>query len=164
MEPFRRRTYHSLGEFLTDVRVVVRNRRRMRTLMRGETISNAFRERLMLAVTQVNACRYCADAHAKQALVWGLAEESFADLAEGDFESSPIEERPALLYAQHWAEANAQPDPAARRRLHELYGTEKANAIELSLRVIRVGNLLGNTWDLLLYTISRGRWGTDSSN
>jgi len=27
------------------------------------------------------------------------------------------------------------------------------------MRMIRIGNLLGNTWDLLLYRISRGRWG-----
>lgn len=160
MKPFRRRTYHSLGEVLTDIRVVLKHRHEMRALMRGDTISSAFRERLMLAVTQVNACRYCAYYHAKQALVEGLSGEELQALAEGDFNNSPADERPALLYAQHWAEANAQPAPAARRRLQELYGAEQADAIELSLRVIRIGNLLGNTWDRLLYTISRGRCGT----
>ena len=34
-----------------------------------------------------------------------------------------------------------------------------AELINLVLRMIRVGNLWGNTWDLLLYRISFGRWG-----
>jgi hypothetical protein len=33
-------------------------RRAIRGLMRGETIDPGFRQRLMLAVTEVNGCRY----------------------------------------------------------------------------------------------------------
>jgi AhpD family alkylhydroperoxidase len=159
MKPFSRRTYRSLPEALSDIRAIVGRRQQIRPLMKGETLSTAFRERLMLAVTEVNECRYCAYYHAKQALVEGLSEEELRALAEGDFGQSPREEHAALLYAQHWAEANGRPDPAAQDRLRELYEPSVAEAIELALQIIRVGNLMGNTWDAMLYRLSAGRWG-----
>ena len=39
------------------------------------------------------------------------------------------------------------------------YGVEKFDAIEMILRMIRVGNLSGNLWDYILYRISFGHWG-----
>jgi len=63
------------------------------------------------------------------------------------------------LYAHHWAETNAQPDPAVRAKLLATYGAETARAIEFVLRMIRVGNLLGNTGDYILYRLSSGRLG-----
>jgi AhpD family alkylhydroperoxidase len=159
VKPFDRRTYRSLSDALFDIRAVTTRRRQIRLLMRGEILSTAFRERLMLAVTEVNRCRYCAYYHAKQALVEGLSEEELQALTEGDFDRSPPEERAALLYAQHWAEANGDPDPAARERLRELYEPQVADAIELALQIIRVGNLMGNTWDGALHRLSAGRWG-----
>lgn len=160
MDTFRRRIYRRPGQLWSDLRAVLSRRDQMRPLMRGETLSDAFRERLMLVVTEVNACRYCAYFHARQALVEGLSEDELVALTAGDFDASPPEERAALLYAQHWAESDAQPDPAARERLVTLYGEEKAATIELALRVIRIGNLMGNTFDYILYRISFGRWGT----
>ena len=65
----------------------------------------------------------------------------------------------AILYAQHWAETNAQPEAEAVRKLEQTYGTEKAEAIDVVLRMIRLGNLVGNSCDYLLYRISFGRWG-----
>jgi AhpD family alkylhydroperoxidase len=159
MKPFARRTYHSLSEVFHDIRGILRLRRQISPLMRGETLAKPFRERLMLAVTEVNRCRYCAYYHAKQALVEGLSEEELQALTEGDFGNSPTEERAALLYAQHWAEADGEPDPVARERLRGLYEPSVADAIELTLRIIRVGNLMGNTWDAGLYRVSAGRWG-----
>lgn len=156
---FKRRHYRRLREIVADVRAILRRRNQMRELMRGETLSAQFRERLMLVVTEVNACRYCSYYHAKQALVEGLSAEEIQALTQGEFEASPPEERPAMLYAQHWAEADGEPDPAAWERLVALYGRKHAEAIDLALRVIRVGNLSGNTFDYLLYLISFGRLG-----
>ncbi len=67
-------------------------------------ISAAFRERLMLAVTSVNACAACSYAHARAALTEGLDENEIDALLSGHFEQCPKDEQPALLYAQHWAE------------------------------------------------------------
>lgn len=127
--------------------------------MRGETLDPAFRERLMLAVTEVSGCRYCRYAHARAALTAGLDQAEVRELGTGSVHGSPPEQVPALLYAQHWAETEAHPDPEARRRIVETYGPEQTGAIEAALRLIRVGNLAGNTGDYLLNRVSFGRWG-----
>ena len=158
---FKRRFYRSPAELAADFRAVTSRRREIRPLMRGKVIDLAFRERLMLAVTQVNGCRYCSYGHARLALTAGISQEEIEALGQGMFAGSPSEEVPALLYAQHWAEADGEPDQAARQRLVEQYGEEAAAGIELVLRMIRMGNLLGNTWDYVLYRISFGRWGAE---
>lgn len=159
MHAFRRRTYQSWSEFAADFKAVMSRRDQMRPLMRGELIDPAFRERLMLAATAVYGCRYCSYVHAKQALVEGMSDDEIEALRQGELANSPPEEMPALLYAQHWAETGGRTDPAARSRVVEQYGKEAVEAIELALRTIRVGNLLGNTFDYILYRISFGRWG-----
>ena len=159
MDKFKRRTYRSLRELWTDVRAVTARRQEIRALMRGQRIDPAFRERLMLVVTGVNACRYCSYAHAQEALAKGISRQEIEALGEGMFEGSPPEQVPALLYAQHWAESNGQPDAEARRQVVTQYGTEVIEAIELALHMIRVGNLSGNTLDYILYRLSFGRWG-----
>jgi len=112
----------------------------------------------MLAVTSVEGCRYCSYFHSKLALKGGISQEEIGTLLSGDVEGCPEEETLAVLYAQHWAESNTHPDPEAVQKLQEIYGSEKAEAIHLMLRMIRLGNLLGNTWDYLLYRISFGKW------
>jgi AhpD family alkylhydroperoxidase len=161
VDKFKRRIYRSPTQLIADFRAITSRRREIRTLMRGDVIDPAFRERLMLAVTQVNGCRYCSYGHARQALAEGISQEEITALGQGMFAGSPSGEVPALLYAQHWAEADGEPDHAARQRLVEQYGEEVAAGIELVLRMIRAGNLLGNTWDYVLYRISFGQWGAE---
>ena len=57
------------------------------------------------------------------------------------------------------AHSAARPAPEATQRLLEAYGPEKAEAIHLALRMIRMGNLLGNSGDAVLYYLSFGRLG-----
>jgi AhpD family alkylhydroperoxidase len=159
MKAFNRRIYHSLSAFIIDFKAIMARRDQMKRLMRGELIDAAFRERLMLAVTAVNGCSYCSYAHAKQALVEGIDSDEVKALQDGVVENSPKEELPALLYAQHWAETGGKIDPVARKRIVEVYNEDTVNAIELSLRTIQMGNLLGNTLDYVLYRLSFGRLG-----
>jgi AhpD family alkylhydroperoxidase len=112
----------------------------------------------MLAVTSVEGCRYCSYFHSRLALKGGISHEEIKRLLLGDFRDCPEEEVVAILYAQHWAESNAHPDTEAIQKLQEIYGFEKAEAIHLMLRMIRLGNLLGNTWDYFLHLISFGKW------
>ena len=159
MTEFNRRIYHSFSAFLADMKAIVARRNQMRPLMRGESLDAAFRERLMLAVTAVNGCSYCSHAHARLALAGGIDPEEVRALLDGGLENSPAAELPALLYAQHWAETRGRVDPVARQRLVETYDPEAVNAIELALRTIQMGNLMGNTMDYVLYRLSFGRWG-----
>ena len=159
MEKFRRRIYRNPGQFWEDFRFLIKNRSRIRAVMKQKRISTAFRERLMLAVTAVNGCRYCSHAHAREALLAGISEAEVEALLSGVVDDCPSEEAAAVFYAQHWAESDANPDLDARRKLVEIYGSDTAGDIELMLRMIRMGNLTGNTWDYFLYHISFGRWG-----
>jgi AhpD family alkylhydroperoxidase len=155
---FNRRTYRSLKELFTDLVFPIRNRRKLREVRNRGLLAPAFQERLMLAVTSVEGCRYCSYLHSRLALKGGVSQEEIGKLLSGDFEDCPEEEALAVLYAQHWAEFNARPDPEAVKQLQETYGSEKSEAIHLMLRMVRLGNLLGNTWDYFLYRISFGRW------
>ncbi|MFH1466349.1 MAG: carboxymuconolactone decarboxylase family protein [Pseudomonadota bacterium] len=159
MRPFPRRHYHGPIAPLVDLWQVLRRLGRARAVARGRSLGHAFRERLMLAVTEVNGCRWCSWFHAREALRAGLPQEEVARLLGGELALAPAEEQPALLYAQHWAEADTRPAADARARLVEVYGEHKAIDIELAMRMIRIGNLWGNTLDWALHWLSWGRWG-----
>jgi len=156
---FNRRFYHSLREIIADTKKIFSQKVQIKPLMRGERIADAFRERIMLAVTEVNGCRYCQYAHAKMALEAGLSQREIDDLSTGIFHNCPPEEVPALLYGQHWAEKNGQPDPETRQEVVNIYDETMVEAMELAMRMIRMGNLLGNTWDYVLFRLSFGRLG-----
>ena len=113
----------------------------------------------MMAVTAVNGCRYCSYFHSREALRTGITPVEVRQLLSGTVSDAPEEEILALLYAQHWAETDASPAADAVDRLQRAYGEDKANAIHLVLRMIRFGNLSGNTWDYFLYRVSFGRLG-----
>ena len=156
---FRKRTYRNPRDFVSDLWFPIRNRSRLREMTREGLISQAFRERLMLAVTAVNGCRYCSYFHSRQALRSGIRTEEIRELLAGDVANCPQDEAVAVAYAQHWAESNAHPEPEAVERLRQTYGPGKAESVHLILRMIRMANLLGNSWDYLICRISFGRRG-----
>jgi AhpD family alkylhydroperoxidase len=164
MREFRRRIYRGPKALLVDLRALLSRRQALRAAMRGENLDRAFRERLMLMVTGVNQCRYCSYVHAREALAAGVPSEQIEALAAGAFGENPPHEAPALLYAQHWAEADGRPDPEARRRVLERYGEQRVGSIEAILLMIRMANLLGNTVDYLLYRVSFGRLGAPETS
>lgn len=146
---FRRRFYRHPFQLLADLR-------RLRSLRGSTGISPCFRERLMLVVTAVNRCRYCAAFHRQAAQLSGLSADEIALLLAGSMCDVPEIELPALLYAQQWSEAAGHANPALQAELYRIYGAEQARAIEHVLTMIWIGNLSGNTWDALLFWLSRG--------
>jgi AhpD family alkylhydroperoxidase len=157
---YYKRTYRNPREFLSDQIFLLKKWGRIRDLMRKKMLSVAFRERLMLAVTSVYGCRYCSWAHTREALKSGVTQEEAARLLKGSVDSCPEEEAVAVLYAQHWADSDTRPDQKAISKLVETYGLDKAEAIDLVLRMVRVGNLTGNTWDAFLAKVSFGFLGS----
>ncbi len=155
---FNKRYYRNLREFWQDFSYPFRHRDKIRQAMQGDLLSPAFRERLMLAVTAVTGCRYCVRFHAGEALKAGLSETEIRTLLDGTLNDAPAEELPALIYAQHWAEVAGNPDPDIQQSVQDAYGTELAETIEIVLRLIQTGNLLGNTIDYWKYLLSFGRW------
>jgi AhpD family alkylhydroperoxidase len=156
---YRKRLYKSPKAFFADLSFQFKHRKVFRKMKEKDLIPPFFQERLMLAVTGVNECRYCSYFHAGQALKSGISQEEIDMLLASTIESCPDEEKVALMYAQHWAETDAHPDPEALQELQKTYGPEKTEAIHVILRMIRMGNLLGNSFDYFLYLLSCGRLG-----
>jgi AhpD family alkylhydroperoxidase len=118
---------------------------------RSGRVSHTFAERIMLAVTQVNGCRYCDWGHTRAATAAGVTDAELEAIRTGCFDDAiPSEEIPALLFAQHYAHTGGQPDPAAWENLIRTYGPDTANDIRCYVRMITIGNLSGNTFDAFL--------------
>lgn len=150
---FRRRYYHNAAQLWHDLRQIVAQRGQP-----DAPVSTALRERLMLVVTSVNQCHYCARFHAQAAQLNGLPPDEIALLLGGNLHHVPTAELPALIYAQRWAEAGGATGEDYNQ-LVAVYGLAQAAAMERVLRIIWVGNLLGNSWDYLLFRLSGGRFG-----
>ncbi len=157
---FSRRYYDRWSNFWSDLRYIFSNRDQIKAAMSSPKVDPAFRERLMLAVTEVNLCRYCRTFHVGQAKEAGIPMDEITEYLKGTIpEEVPEEQKLAVCYAQHWAETDANPDPDYIEQVKEVYGEDGSQAINMVLRMIRMGNLLGNTWDYFLFRISFGSWG-----
>lgn len=117
---------------------------------RGGRVSKAFSERIMLAVTQVNGCRYCNWGHSLAALKAGVPQEQIDAILSNEFTELPEEEISALLFAHHYAESAGDYDPEAWEKLVGQYTEEGARDILAYIRMITFGNLWGNSFDALL--------------
>ncbi len=159
MTGFRKRYYSSWKSFWQDLTYLLSHRDEIKAAMHSKIISEAFRERLMLAVTEVNGCRYCRTFHIQQAYQAGLSADEIKSLVDGITpEDTPEEQKLAICYAKSWAESDTYPEEELQNQIRDQYGEKGYRAIQMVLRMIRMGNLLGNTSDYLLYRISFGRW------
>jgi AhpD family alkylhydroperoxidase len=99
------------------------------------------RERVILAVTEVNGCRYCAWIH-------GAWQDYLGERGAADVEDA------LLAYARACAEAGAPLDPAP---LREYLPDDAVQAVRATVAQIEVSNLVGNTVDGLLARATRMR-------
>jgi AhpD family alkylhydroperoxidase len=146
---FQKRTF-TLAHFAASLRDVFRHMDDMRAAAENGAVDHAFAEKIMLAVTRVNGCRWCNYGHTQAALAAGVSETEIQQLMAQELGAFPEEEAVALAFAQHYAESGDQPDPAAWQRVVDFYGPEAANSIMAYIRMITFGNLYGNTFDALL--------------
>ncbi|MBN1531484.1 MAG: carboxymuconolactone decarboxylase family protein [Spirochaetes bacterium] len=155
MKGFGKRTYTVAGLW-REVMAVAGRGRVLLAAIRPGPVSDEFRERIMLAVTGVNRCRYCSYLHSRMALRAGVSEAEVREIAQGEFGGAPEGERTALLYAEHWADTGGNPEREPTERLRETYGERGAEIITMHIRLIMIGNRLGNTWESLTMRL-RGR-------
>jgi AhpD family alkylhydroperoxidase len=142
----RRAFVAGLGEIISSVSD-------LRVLRKRPAIQGSFSEKIMLAVTQVNDCRYCSYVHTRKALNAGVSEAEVRSLLEGGLEHSPSDQLIALAFAQHYAEREGHPEGQALRELEKTYGSETAREILAYIRIIFFANLAGNTFDKFLYQL-----------
>jgi AhpD family alkylhydroperoxidase len=154
--------FYTFPDFLAAVEDLLDHLPDLRPAVKSRRVPRAFAEKIMLAVTRANGCRYCSFAHTRAALAAGIPEPELRKLLAGEYGDLPEHELAAVLFAQHWAEQEAHPDPEACRRLFDFYGPETGRAILATLCLITFGNLYGNTFDALLSRLA-GRPASGSS-
>ena len=108
----------------------------------GSAIDPRTRERVILAVTEVNGCRYCAWIHG-----------SWQDFL-GEGVNRADAEQAVLTYARACAEAGKPVDPSP---LTAQLGSAGVQALRATVAQIEVSNLVGNTVDGLLARLTRKR-------
>ena len=108
-------------------------------------------EKILIVTDAVNECGYCSWLDAKLALRSGVSEAEIKNMLNLQFHTHASEnEMLALLYAQHYAESNRNPDPDMTRKLIDYYGKSTANDIVLAIRMVTFGNLYFNTWGAII--------------
>ena len=139
---FRKRIY-SIRSFKAAIEDVLAHLDDIRAASNGDVVDKQFSERIMLAVTQVNGCRYCSYGHSRAALAAGLSQSEINELLAGDFASAPQEQLTALAFAEHYAENGGNPDRETVQRLEATYGAEGKHHIIAYIRMIMMGILMG---------------------
>jgi AhpD family alkylhydroperoxidase len=152
MASFSKRFY-TPRTFLRDLRDAWAHMPEFRETARAGRVSRAFAEKIMIAVTAVNDCRHCARFHTGLALREGIPPNEIREILSGEIGAFPEEEAVALAFAQHWAEMAGDPDPEVERRFRDYYGPQISADILNWMRMIRMGNLMGNTLDAVLWKL-----------
>jgi AhpD family alkylhydroperoxidase len=158
MDGFRKRFY-TPRTMLRDLREILAHSSEFRDTARSGRVSRAFAEKIMMAVTAVNGCRYCARFHTGLALREGVPPDEIEKILAAEIGDFPEEEAVALAFAQHWAATAGQTDPEAERRFRDYYGPQVSADILNWMRMINFGNLSGNTLDAILWRLGIRRAG-----
>ncbi len=111
----------------------------------------ALRESIMIAVSEVNACRWCSYAHQTWGREVGLDESDVAMLADGQVALPNARRAAAVAYARERAEAGFGPLPEPlRARLRSVFDARDADRVEVVARLMHQANMSGNGLDALL--------------
>lgn len=113
-------------------------------------IDRNFRSHIMLAVTEVNGCKYCSYLHTKQALASGSSAEQLTAFSCGKLDLLDPQQVPALLFAQHYADVSGSFDEEAYASIEKEYGVDRAQGILAAIRMISFGNANGIALTLLM--------------
>ena len=126
-------------------------------------VNQQFKERIMLAVTEVNGCAMCSYAHTQMALEAGLSQTEITAMLSSGSEHIPENETTAILFAQHYADCRGKPSSNATTSFYQAYGQAKADAIMAVIHVIMAGNVYGIAFGSLKARFTKGKIDSRSS-
>lgn len=113
--------------------------------------SRALREKVMLATTSVNDCRYCSWVHTRAALNNGIDIEEVNQLLAGVTGNiSDGKEAVAIIFAQHYAEEMTKASNEMKTTFNEAFKGRAKLEVLSYIYAIYFANLAGNTFDALL--------------
>jgi AhpD family alkylhydroperoxidase len=138
--------FRTIGNCIASSPVLIRSFVRPR-------IPLVLREKLYLAVTSINECRFCQWGHTHWALAHGLSLEEVNQMLGTEaiaLEAMNQAEAVAVLFARHYAEQLDRFDPASVENLRGYYSDPQVKEILAHVRFITLTNLSGNTVDAFL--------------
>lgn len=127
----------------------------IRSVFKPKT-SKALREKVLLGVTAINDCRYCAWGHSHWAISQGIPLEEINQILssqDGSLNANDPAEAAAILFGQHYAENLGEIDPESVKNLHNYFSQAQVREIVGFVYFITFTNLSGNTVDVLLERI-----------
>lgn len=153
------RVFGSPGEFAGDVAGVIRRARPLAAVFLHGRLDRRERERIMLAVSRVNACQACTFVHQRWALSAGLSAEELQAIELGEFAALDDRSRAAVAYATALAERRfraAPPDDVAAAAALNLSPAERS-AVEAVARLMALANLSANTAEAIFASLAAAR-------
>jgi AhpD family alkylhydroperoxidase len=115
---------------------------------KGKGLMNKkLKERIMLAITEVNGCSLCSFVHTKIALSSGMTREQIKEILDGNTDNIPVEDAVAIMFAQEFAYSKDKPSKTSIERIVSEYGKEKANLIKAACHMITMTNGMGTSMD-----------------
>lgn len=112
-------------------------------------MNKKLKERIMLAITEVNGCSMCSYVHTQIALSSGMSKEDIAKILNGDTTTIPDSDAVAVMFAQEFAYTKENPSTESYNRLVSEYGKKKANLIVAACHMITMTNGMGTSMDYL---------------
>ena len=120
-------------------------------------IDPGFREELMLAVSELNHCRYCTWAHHEWAHMVGVSDDELAHVEQMDPTGFDRRKWLAISYVRALVSANFGPvDKALVREMKAKYTPVEIEEIEVVARIMDIGNRGANTWDAFVSRLRGG--------
>ncbi len=119
----------------------------LRTSRKYRIFNKKIKERIMLAVTEVNGCSMCSYVHTKVALESGMDAECIQGILGGDTSLIPVEDAVAVMFAQDYAASKDKPSVESITRIEEEYGKDKADLIVAACRMITMTNGMGTSME-----------------
>lgn len=148
--PFTKRTF-TLPLLAGSAASAIRSAPALLRALRSPATSPALREKVMLAVTSVNDCRYCDWAHTGLALKNGVDLDELQGLLDtGTFGALDEREAVAVLYGKHFADSVREPGEDADRALASAWNERERAEILAYIHAIYFANLAGNSADAWL--------------
>lgn len=143
--------------FLEQLPIIVRAARSflyLRLFKKQNGMNFKFKERIMLAVTEVNGCTMCSFVHTKLALKAGLSQQDIQELLAGELVGVPPAESLGVLFAKDYAFNQETIDRSFYDKLVSTYGVRKARAILGVVEMITMTNGMGLALGYLKRTLT----------
>ena len=136
------RTFESPAQAVRKLTAVARSAPRLWFVYRGG-LPPKLRERIIVGVSEANACAGCTRVHQRWAVRTGVSEDDLEALGLGDLARLDERSRAAVVYAVERSQQNfaGSVDPEVKRAVTQHFGADAIEGIDAVARGIDSANL-----------------------